>query len=253
MPHVPPPPKMPPTPWLTVYEAAEYMRFGPASSVLAIVETGELVPDGRAGTGGGYLFRTETLDRYLAGLVHRMRKESTRQGGRAKPREAPAPPSTPVPMAEPVVPALPMKARRRTWVDPGKKASVVVAFQQSMWAAVERGRAIRRATSPALVERGPTRSGYWDAVAKAYRRALVAAIQESQTVRNAWKRKQGQWMPSEDRLPRVRPSAFGSRERVVVTREDDKAFLGRSFRELMRAAVAGTLGELRPLPRRGRK
>lgn len=53
------------SPYLTTEEAATRMRYASKSPVLALVARGELVPDGRRGDNGAYLFLPETIDTYL--------------------------------------------------------------------------------------------------------------------------------------------------------------------------------------------
>ncbi|MCB9730203.1 MAG: helix-turn-helix domain-containing protein [Deltaproteobacteria bacterium] len=50
--------------WLTTEEAAAHLRAAGSSTVRGWVARGLLVPDGRMGTGGSWLFRLHTLDRF---------------------------------------------------------------------------------------------------------------------------------------------------------------------------------------------
>src|SRR5690625_2486521 len=53
------------SPYLTTEEAAAYLRYSGVSSIHEKIQSGELVPDGRRGKKGAYLFRRETLDAWL--------------------------------------------------------------------------------------------------------------------------------------------------------------------------------------------
>ncbi len=53
------------SPWLTAAEAAMYLRLASVAELMELVVSGELRPDGRVGTSGGYLFRPATLERFV--------------------------------------------------------------------------------------------------------------------------------------------------------------------------------------------
>ncbi len=58
------------SPWLTTAQAATYLCAGAPSTVRGWVRLGRLVPDGRMGTGGSWLFRRATLDAFARRCAH---------------------------------------------------------------------------------------------------------------------------------------------------------------------------------------
>ncbi len=52
--------------WMTTAEAAAYVGARNSSTVRSWVRRGLLVPDGRLGPGGTFLFKRETLDEFVA-------------------------------------------------------------------------------------------------------------------------------------------------------------------------------------------
>ena len=50
------------SPYLTTSEAAAYLRLAGRSSINSLVRRGELIPDGRRGRRGTWLFLRKTLD-----------------------------------------------------------------------------------------------------------------------------------------------------------------------------------------------
>ena len=52
--------------WLSEQMSADYLGLIAPSSIRAAIERGDLVPDGRAGPDGEYLFRPATLDAYAS-------------------------------------------------------------------------------------------------------------------------------------------------------------------------------------------
>ncbi|MFZ4580771.1 MAG: hypothetical protein ACOYOB_20510, partial [Myxococcota bacterium] len=263
------------TPWLTTVEAARYMRMTDAAEVEALVEARKLRPDGRAGQAGTHLFLTATLDRFVRSLVREGRKLTRPEGPRApsvrrsvatgvvkgralRPAAAalPAPKRsaatrTPVPQkAAGAELDLQVQGQCKTGTRGRSNIGVAVGsikgYCEALWQAVETGHAGKRAQELAArqSELEPEKQLALQQDTQAYRDALTAAATQGQAVRDAWRKAQGWVDPKADGpLPRVRPSSFGNRERVVPVRGSQDVMRGRSYRDLLREATAEALGE----------